>query len=145
MQKWSNGDRAEDIKNIIDNNFSTLGKHLPNTMLSLSTSDRELLGSDYLSTGLRVFDTDLNKWFRYDGSKWVEWTQEYVKYILESDWIGGNIYIPFSEHQKSNPIVAVFILENDVYSSVLVGIEIDSQNNITLLTDLKFDGKVVIK
>ena len=114
-------------------------------MLSLPTTERELLSSDYLSKGVRIFDTDLNQWFEYNGSKWVEWAQEYVRDILISDWDNGKITISYSTHLMRNPIVQLFILNNNSYSSVVGGVDIDDNWNVTLTTDLAFNGKVVIK
>lgn len=145
MRMWRNGEKAEIIQAIIEYNFKLLGKHLPHNMLSLPTTERELLSSDYLSKGLRIFDTDLNQWFEYNGSKWVEWEQEYVRDISMSDWDNGKITISYSTHLMRNPIVQLFILNNNSYSSVVGGVDIDDNWNVTLTTDLAFNGKVVIK
>lgn len=145
MRMWKNGEKAEIVQKIIEYNFKLLGKHLSQNMLSLSTTERELLSSDYLSKGLRVYDTDLNKWFMYNGVKWVEWYQEYVKDILIGDWNNGKITIPYSVHLRENPIVQLYISNDNILSPVLGGVDIDADYNVILSTDLSFDGKVVIK
>lgn len=145
MRIWRNGEKADVVQKIIEYNFKILGKHLSHNMLSLSTTERELLTSDYLSKGLRVYDTDLNRWYIYNGTKWVEWLQEYVKTISIDDWVDGKITIPYSTHFRENPIVQLFISDGKAYSPVFGGVEIDANYNVILSTDMPFAGKVVVK
>lgn len=70
---------------------------------------------------------------------------KYIQDIEAKDWSGGNIVIPYSKHDVENPSVQLFIKNNNSFAPVLGGIEVDSAYNVTLFTDLPFDGRVVIK
>lgn len=69
LKTWNNGERAEIIKSIIESNFKLLGRHLPHNILALTTAERNVLSSDYLSDGLIVFDTTIQKWVQYKNGK----------------------------------------------------------------------------
>lgn len=147
LKTWLFGESSETVKQIIDSNFKILGRHLSRNMLSLSTTERELLSSDYLSDGLVVFDTTLKKWYEYKNGSWSPcFLGAYVEQLSSSTWSSNNeYYIPFTTHQKENPCVQLFILDNETYHPVLGGVEIDNEFNILLSTDLPFNGKVVVK
>lgn len=149
MQTWRNGEKAEVVHNIIKQNFNILERYLPNSILALSTDRRLLLSSEYLRSGLVVFDTDLQKWLKYNGQTWEDYVFPYTGYakaISVSDWSSEkNIIIPFSEHLTPNPAVHLYILHNNTYEPVDGGYIIDINYNITLTSDLLFDGKVVVK
>ena len=71
--------------------------------------------------------------------------KKYTLNINAGDWIDNSISILFSKHGIENPTVQLFIKVDDSFTPVLGGVEIDSEHNIILTTDLPFDGKVVIK
>lgn len=70
---------------------------------------------------------------------------KYTQNIDVDDWIDSSIAIPYSKHGVENPTVQLFVEDNGSFESVLGGVKIDSGYNVTLSTDLPFDGKVVIK
>ena len=154
MEIWRNGEKAGKVREIINRNFNILERYLPNSILALSTEKRLLLSSDYLRSGLIVFDTDFESWFKYNGQSWEDYdfpntsntNMNYVKIISVSDWDSTkSISIPFSEHSIPNPTVHLYILYNDIYEPVNGGYGIDDDFNIILSTDLVYDGKVVVK
>lgn len=55
------------------------------------------------------------------------------------------LVIPFSYHNRNNPIVQVFQINDNKLQEVIVPIESDSANNITINSSVAFDGQVVIK
>lgn len=71
--------------------------------------------------------------------------KKYTQDIDVGGWIDNSISIPFSKHKIENPIVLLFIENNGSFDAVLGGVKIDSEYNVTLSTDLPFDGRVVIK
>lgn len=148
MQTWRNGEKSQVVKKIIDQNFNIVSRHLPHNVLSLSKVERELLGSDYLSEGLRVFDTTEEQWYKYEKNKWVKSPLKSVVYtqtFSTTDWKDNKISIDFSTHLVTNPIVQVFINDGNSFSPIIGGVEVDENFNIILDTDLAFDGKVVVK
>ena len=148
MRMWRNGEKAEIIQKIIEYNFKLLGRHLPNNLLALSTIERETLSSDYLCEGLIVYDTTLNKWFRYKSNSWEEYNignSGYIQDFTTTDWNSNEILIPYSAHLVSNPSVTLYMLNEGVYFPVIGGVIIDRINNITLTADLPFVGRVIIK
>jgi len=122
LQTWQNGDKAEIVRNIINQNFNILERYLPNSILSLSTERRLLLSSEYLRSGLIVFDTDLQKWLIYNGKTWEDYVFPYTGYaraISISDWDSTkSIKVPFSEHLTPNPAVHLYMLHNGTYEPV---------------------------
>lgn len=148
LKTWQLGEKAENIKAIIEHNFKTLGKHLKNNVLVLSTAERESLSNDYLSVGLIVYDTSLNKWLKYNGKEWLECV--YVINFTESDWTDNGtdyeISVPYSNHLISTPHIQLYLRNTRInWTLVLGGVNIDSNDNITLSSDMPFKGKVVIK
>lgn len=71
--------------------------------------------------------------------------KKYTQDIDIVDWIDNSISILFSKHGVENPTVQLFIEDDGSFAPVLGGVKIDSEYNVTLSTDLPFDGKVVIK
>lgn len=71
--------------------------------------------------------------------------KKYTQSISVGDWTDDNISIPFSKHGIENPTVQLFVKSENSFDVVFGGAKIDSENNVTLSTDLPFDGKVVIK
>lgn len=70
---------------------------------------------------------------------------KYTRYIDVDDWIDNSISIPFKKHGVENPTVQLFIENNGSFDIVLGGVKIDSNYNITLSTDLPFEGRIVVK
>lgn len=145
MEKWVNGAEGKEVKRVIDQNFQTLARHLSSNMLSLTTQERKLLSSDYISEGLRVYDTTLDRWFKYTGKSWIECPAEYIANITLSSWTENLIYIDFNTHHIKNPIVQLYINDGAGYSPVIGGVTVDAEFNISLSTDMPFTGKVVVK
>jgi hypothetical protein len=150
MQKWKNGEIGANVKKIIDQNFSDLEAYLSNSILSLPTSKKKTLPSNLLKSDIVVFDTTLQRWQKYNGETklWEDYEFPhvgYTKYFAHSDWQSGTIIIPFSEHCTPNPLVQVFIEADSNYESVVGCAMVDALFNITLNTDLRFKGKVVVK
>ena len=71
--------------------------------------------------------------------------KKYTQSISKDDWTDNSISIPFSKHGIETPAVQLFIKYGGSYTPVLGGVNIDSEYNVTLSTDLPFDGRVVIK
>ena len=71
--------------------------------------------------------------------------KKYTQNIDVSDWINNSISIPFAKHGIENPTVQLFITHDNSFKSVLGGVKINSDYNVTLSTDLPFDGRVVIE
>ena len=145
MKTWRDGAYGDEVKGIIEQNFNILSKHLASNVLTLTTQERQLLGSDYIRAGLRVYDITLDKWFKYTGSAWEECSSEYVCNFTRSAWLRNTIYIGFESHHIKNPIVELYIKDGNGYESVFGGVSIDEDFNITVSTDIPFDGKVVVK
>ena len=148
IKTWKNGALGGEVKKIIDYNFNVVSKYLSKNVRTLSTQERKLLSSDYLSEDLLVFDTDEKQWYKYSRDSWIKTSVEnkmYTQGISTSDWVNGNITILFDQHSIENPVVQLFMKNNDSFIPVLGGVKIDDKHNITLSTDLPFDGKVVIK
>ena len=71
--------------------------------------------------------------------------KKYMQDISISDWEDNTIIIPFSKHGVEDPTIQLYIKYDNSFTPVLGGINTDSDYNVTLSTDLPFDGKVVIK
>lgn len=153
IKTWRNGDSGGEVKSVIDHNFNIVSKYLSKDVRALSTAERDLLSSDYLSENTLVFDTDEEQWYKYSGGSWVEVSVNnggnsgvtYTQTISVNDWIDNSIDILFDQHGIENPVVHLFMKSENSFVPVLGGVEIDSNHNVTLSTDLLFDGKVVIK
>ena len=70
---------------------------------------------------------------------------KYTQNIEACDWTGNGIFIPFSKHRIENPTVQLLIEKGGSFTTVLGGVKIDSEYNVTLSTDLPFGGRVVIR
>lgn len=153
IKTWRNGATGGEVKSIIDYNFNVVSMYLSKDVRALSTQERKLLSSDYLSEKSLVYDTDEEQWYKYVNGSWVKAfdnggnnsTNVYANDISIDDWADNTITILFEEHGVENPVVQLSMISGDSVISVLGGVEIDSEYNITLSTDLPFDGKVVIK
>lgn len=148
---WKNGDKGYTVKDAIDTNFTNVSKYTSNEVRTMTTEERLLMPSEFYKKDSKVFDTTLNKWFRYDGNKWVEdsfsenvSTKKYIMNFLTSGWENNQISIPYDIHQVENPIVQLFLLHNSYYYPTLDGVNINEYNDVTLITDRPFAGKVVI-
>ena len=71
--------------------------------------------------------------------------RKYTQNIGVDDWVDNGISIPFSMHGVESPNVQLLIEFDGSYVPALGGVEIDSEYNITLSTDLPFNGKVVVR
>lgn len=70
---------------------------------------------------------------------------EYIQNISANDWVNNSISIPFTKHCIKTPTVQLLVKDEDSFDIVLGGVNIDSEYNVILSTDLLFDGRVVIK
>lgn len=154
IKTWRNGSSGGEVKKIIDYNFNVVSKYLSKDIRALSTVERSLLSSDYLGENTLVFDTDEERWYKYSNGAWVETSigsggnvnfNVYTQTISINDWINSSISIPFSQHGVESPIVQLLMESEGSFIPALGGVEIDSNYNVTLSTDLLFNGKVVIK
>lgn len=147
LKTWRNGADASVVRKITEDNFKIVAKHLHQNMLSLTTDERLLLGREYLSDGLVVWDKDLKVYCEYVQSTglWKAHSTSYSLQFSEQDWVENTIHIPFANHGIKEPSVQMFILMDGLYQPVLGGVGIDTEFNITLSTDMPFDGKVVVK
>lgn len=148
IKTWQNGERGSEVKRVIDYNFNLVSKYLSKDIKALSTQERNLLSSDYLSENTLVFDTDEEQWYKYSKGYWVKTSVDdnvHTQSISVNDWVDNSIHILFNSHGIKNPIVQVFIEIGRSFVPVLGSVEIDSNFNVTLSTDLPFNGKVVIK
>lgn len=150
IKTWKNGAKGNDVRSIIDHNFNAVSKYLSKDIRALSTNERKMLSSDYISENSLVYDTDEQQWYRYADDSWTEMSfgdgaVEYKRYIYVDSWIDNTITILFEEHGIKKPIVQLYIKDGDVFIPVLGGIRVDSEYNVILSTDLPFDGKVIIK
>ena len=148
IKSWRNGASGSEVKNVIDYNFSFVSRYLSKDIRALTTQERKLLSSDYLSENILVFDTDEGQWYKYSKGSWARMQVDsgvFAQDISINDWKNNSIKILFNQHGIENPVVQLFVKSEDSFSPVLGGIEIDSAYNVTLSTDLPFNGKVVIK
>ena len=151
LKTWSNGTGAGVVRKITEDNFKTVAKHLHQNMLTLSTEERLLLGKEYLSDGLVVYDKNLMTFFEYVQSTglWkispLSENKSFSITFSEQDWVNNTIYISFADHTIANPNVQMFMLMEETYQPVLGGVEIDTEFNVTLHTDMPFAGRVVVK
>lgn len=153
LKFWKNGAKGGEVKNIIDYNFNVVSRYLSKDIRALSTQERKLLSSDYLTENTMVFDTDEEQWYKYSDGSWTEMYFDnggssviaYKQYIYVDSWIDNIIYISFEQHKIEKPVVQLYMKDGDSYIPVLGGVKVDSEYNVTLSTDLPFDGKVVIK
>lgn len=146
IRTWRNGASGGEVKSIIDYNFNVVSKYLSKDIKTLSTQERNLLSSDYLSENVLVFDTDEEQWYKYSNGSWVKtFVDIYTQDISVNDWIDNNINILFTQHGIKNPTIQLSMKNGDSFTPVLGGVEINSKYDITLSTDLPFDGRVVIK
>jgi hypothetical protein len=49
IKTWKNGASGREVKSIIDYNFNVVSKYLSKDVRALSTQERNLLSSDYIS------------------------------------------------------------------------------------------------
>lgn len=148
IKTWKNGASGREVKSIIDYNFNVVSKYLSKDIRALSTQERNLLTSNYISENILVFDTDENRWYEYVEGSWVKASfgnNFYTQSVSVSDWVNNSIKILFAQHGVENPIVQLYLVNGDSFTPVLGGVEVDSEYNVTLSTDLPFAGKVVIK
>ena len=152
LKTWNNGDTGENVKAIIEANFKILGKYLSSNILCLSTEERNLLGSDYTSNGLIVYDKTERDWYENSNGIWVLLPKDSVTCEIEfsvSSWEEKNgnyqISIVYDTHKVNKPSVQVYDAYNGIYTVVSTNIIRDEHYNITICSDIAFNGKVVIK
>lgn len=148
IKTWRNGASGGEVKNVIDYNFNIVSKYLSKNIKALSTQERNLMPPGYLSENTLVFDTDEEQWYKYSEGTWIKTSVDdniYTQSISISDWIDNSIKVLFDHHGIKSPIVQLFMKNENSFIPVIGGVDVDSEHNIILTTDLPFDGKVVIK
>ena len=148
LKTWRNGAQGSEVKNVIDYNFNLVSRYLSKDIKALSTRERNLLSPDYLGENTLVFDTDEERWYKYSNGTWVAMAIDNSSVTFDistENWVDNSISISFEQHGFENPVIQLFMEDGDSFIHVLGGVEIDSEYNITLSTDLPFNGKVVIK
>ena len=88
---------------------------------------------------------DVRDIINYNFNVVSEALNKYTQDIDSADWILNTISIPFSVHGIKTPTVQLLIKDDSSFSPVLGGVNVDSEYNVTLSTDLPFRGKVIIK
>ena len=114
MDSWINGAKGSDVKRIIDNNFDILEK-------------RTLKINDGIS---KLEPISIN----FIVSEWV----------FVSSLKTYTISIPYSDYNRANPCVEVYIKNEDGYSIVYGGYKI-KEDSIVLQSDIPYEGRVVIR
>lgn len=177
MKLWKNGAKAKSVREVILENFALLFKYFKHNILALPTEARTKLISDYIKNGvavpndIRVYDTDLEQWYKYTSSGWKKWniTEEiydtgmYEEIFDTSSWTAEDtnleqrmtIYtkkISHDTHGCKNPNVNLYMYVssrgNNVpegYIPVLGGVTITDDDNVIISSDVPFQGKVVVK
>ena len=150
IKTWRNGAQGAEVKNVIDHNFNLVSRYLSKDIKALTTSERTLLPSDYLAENTLVFDTDEKQWYRYSvvNKSWIRTSVDdnvYTQDISVGDWVNNTIEILLEQHGIANPVVQLSMANGNSFAPVMGGIKIDSEYNVTLSTDLPFNGRVVIK
>lgn len=147
LRMWRNGDVSEVIYKIIEHDFKLLGRYLSREVRSLSTEERNSMPSDYLSEGLVVFDKDQKRCLEYNNGKWEPYgvTGCYTTTFSQRDWMDDKFTIKYDTHLIVSPTVQVFILQNGIYEQALGGVSVNDNHDVILMSDIPFDGKVMIK
>ena len=150
METWKTGEGAKSVRKKIENNFNKLSRYSSNVIKSLTSEEINLLTDDYCVDGTIVFNTTKNIWQKYNSQNktWEDFPMlpTYSMEFSLEDWLDGVIEIPYSLHFISNPLVTLFLLnDSGLYETVIGGALVDGNFNVTLLSDLPFSGKVVIK
>ena len=86
----------------------------------------------------------INDNFQILDDKISEYTT-YTNNFFVSSWSDGKILIPYSGHKKTNPCVHVFIKDDEGYLDVVGGYRIYENGDVCLLSDIGYEGRVVIK
>ena len=176
MKLWKNGAKAKSVREVILENFALLFKYFKHNILALTTEARTKLISDYIKNGvavpndIRVYDTDLEQWYKYTSSGWKKWSMvedirgiaKYEKTFDVSSWIEEQMdaeqkmtmytqQISYDIHGYKNPDVSLYMYVSsrgnnalEGYISVLGGVTITEDNTVVISSDRPFQGKVVI-
>lgn len=142
---WKNMDKASIVKGVIEDNFKTIWEQMPNNVKCVSTLQRLSMSTDHLSDGLIVYDTTQNKRYRYKNGAWEIYPESLTLEISVGDWVDGKISISHIDHKITSPTVNLFMSAGDDFCPVFGGVYINADGDITLKSDLAFNGKVVIK
>lgn len=150
FKKWNDGQKSEEVQSIIENNFNVLYKDREKNIKALTTIERRSLSSNEVSNGLIVFDKDLGIWYEYQNGTWITKplrgsSNKYIRDIEISDWDNGIISIPFDIHAIPSPTVQLFMHNGIKYELTYGGVTISENDDVTLSSDLSFNGKVVIQ
>ena len=122
MDSWRNGAQSSEVKSIIDKNFDILDKRT----IKINGDISKLIdngGSELNSLNIEFVASN---WIFADNSK---------TYVIS---------IPYSDYNRENPCVEVYIKNEDDYSPVYGGYKI-GKYGIDLQSDMPYEGRVVIK
>ena len=114
MDSWVNGAKGSEVKRVIDNNFDILDKRT--TKVNDDILKLIPLGKDFVA------------------SDWV-FAEKFKTYTIA---------IPYSDYNRENPCVEIYIKNENGYSLVYGGYII-SESGIELQSDIPYEGKVVIR
>ena len=114
MDSWANGAKGLDVKRVIDNNFDILDKRTQG--LSNNISNLKPLDVNFVVS---------------------DWTfDESIKTYI--------ISIPYTDYNRENPCVEIYIKNSGDYSVVYGGHTV-GEYGVKLQSDMPYEGKVVIR
>ena len=114
MDSWINGAKGSDVKQVIDNNFDILDKRT------------EKINNDVLRLNPICVNFVASDWIFVEGIKTY------------------TISIPYTDYNRENPCVDVFIKNENEYSLVYGGYILE-KDGIKLQSDIPYEGKVVVR
>lgn len=79
IEKFYNGDRARNIREILNSNFSNVAKYIPNNFVVLTTTERQNLSDDYKTHFKLVFDKEAEYVYR-----WSEIQRNWEQYLIRA-------------------------------------------------------------
>lgn len=114
MDSWANGAKGSEVKHVIDKNFDILDKRTIK------------INNDILTLNTISLNFVVSDW------GFVEDIKSYT------------ISIPYTDYNKENPFVEVYIKDGDGYSAVCGGYKI-KEHGIELQSDIPYEGRAVIR
>ena len=149
LETWQSGELAGKVKDIIDRNFKKVSAYSNSNIRAMYSQELSAVDPDYLRNKIVVFDIDESMFFQYDGTTgtWhpLSYKHFYKATFMSDSWNSGNISIPYETHNVTSPSVQVYIKNGAVYEAVIGGVRVDSEFNVWLLSDIPFEGMVVIQ
>ena len=128
MDKWENGAKGSEVKNIIDNNFTKLDERTRVMNNHIGDMDKHMAEIDKHMSKLDPLDRS------FAASDW-SFDENSKLYIIS---------ILYEDYDKANPCVEVYIKNEDSYSLVYGAYKI-VKYGIELHSDIPYEGRVVIR